>query len=107
MKKIISTVIILMFTGWTFATQLVLVPSGSEVSSKKLFQTEGLSIHYYNEQFVIASFTGSPASNYIVLDNNAWSQSDQTYYLLRFDEQTRESYMAEMAGLSQVLYFAG
>ena len=104
MKKFITLFSALLLSTLMFAGQLVLVKTGSGISTKKLFQNPVITVHYFTEDYAIATCEGQASPEFVVLDENAWTKTGQSYYLLKYDAMTRENYIPKIEKISDILY---
>jgi hypothetical protein len=104
MKKLTLLMISLMFCLFNYASQLVLIPTGSLEQTRDAFNRKDIIIHFYNDAFVIASIeTAAPAGS-IVLDEKAWADNNLHYFILSYDKKKKDSYIREVTNSAKILY---
>jgi hypothetical protein len=104
MKNITLLMISLMFSLFTFASQLVLIPTGSIGKTKDAFHRKDLTIHFYNNNFVIGSMDSQVPAGSVVLDENAWTDAGMCYFILSFDQQEKDNYIRTVARSAKILH---
>ncbi len=73
--------------------------------TKSLFRNPSATVHFYRDEFVIATTDNELQQDYIVLDKNPW-QEDLSYYLVYFDDRVdEESYLELIDKRADVLYY--
>ena len=87
----------------SMASELVLIPSGSLEKVKEAFSYKDLTIHLYNDQYVIGTIETALPVGYIVLDENAWDEGEY-YFVLKFNPAERESYVSSVSKSAKVLH---
>ncbi|MDD4748074.1 MAG: M28 family peptidase [Salinivirgaceae bacterium] len=104
MKYFLSLFVAQLIALQLCAAGLVLVPTQNYNETKRLFQNSALTIHFYCNDFVIASLDGNLKENYVLLDNDPWTNSN-SYYLVYVDEYTDKSnYISTIADKSKILF---
>lgn len=104
MKKLALLTISLMFSLFTIASQLVLIPTGSLELTKDAFSRKDLTIHFYNDDFVIGSADARLPAGYIVLDENAWTDAGIYYFILCFNPQEKDNYIQTVTQTAKILH---
>lgn len=99
MKKVVLLLTILLSATWTFAQQLAMLPVKSQQQLEMLFQRSDLTIHFYNDAFVVAT-AEKQAADMLVLDEKAFS--DGNYYLVYCPKDEQSDYLKDKA--IKVLY---
>lgn len=103
MRKLFTLILILSFVLPTVGNQLILIPTENFEETKIHFANEALVIHFYREDFLIATTrTSLPGS--VLLDENPW-QEGQSYYLVYTGSSTdRQSYTETINSRASILY---
>jgi hypothetical protein len=104
MKKLTLLAISLMFSLFTFASQLVMIPTGTPAQTKDAFNRKDLTVHFYNENFVIGSMEGQLPVGAIILDEKAWTDAGRYYFILRFDPEDKDVYIQTVARSAEILH---
>ena len=104
MKFFLSLFVAQLIAVQLFAAELVLIPTQKYNETQRLFQSKALTIHYYCNDFVIASLEGDLKEDYKLLDRIAWENSS-SYYIVYVDESSsKSSYLEQIENRSQVLF---
>jgi len=104
MKKFTLLTISLMFSLFTIASQLVLIPTGSLEQTKDAFSRKDLTIHFYNDDIVIGSTDAQLPAGCIVLDEKAWTDAGIYYFILYFDPQEKGNYILTVTQTAKILH---
>lgn len=104
MKKLTLLTISLVFSLFSFASQLVLIPTGSMEQTKSAFSQKDLSVNFYNDDFVIGTIDAHLPAGSIVLDENAWADAGTYYFMLRFDPLQKDNYINTVTQSAKILY---
>ena len=99
MKKTISLVTLLLITVLGFSQSFVMINVENQQETEKLFNDSNLKIHYYNDNFVLASAKNVDESM-ILLDSEAFSGSD-VYTLVYCPETEQQTYLGYGEALLQ------
>ena len=99
MKKTISLVTLLLITVLGFSQSFVMINVENQQETEKLFNDSNLKIHYYNDNFVLASAKNVDESM-ILLDSEAFSGSD-VYTLVYCPETEQQTYLGDGEALLQ------
>jgi|GEM_PF-1012797 len=95
-----------MLTLQVQATELVLIPVADFSDTKALFEEQDLVVHFYCDDFLIASAEAELRRDHTILDELAW-RSDKSYYLVYFDENVdREAYLELVRQRADILHTA-
>lgn len=81
MKRLLLPLIALLMVFAASAGNLVLIKTNSLKETKQHFLNKDLTIHFYNDNLIIAT-SAEGHSTGILLDVNAWSDQDRLYYLV-------------------------
>ena len=92
MKKTFLFVALLLSMTWSFAQPLVMLPVNNQQQLNTLFQRSDLTIHFYNDDFVVAT-AEKQSTDMFVLDEKAFS--DGNYYLVYCQKDAQESYLKD------------
>ncbi|MCL2072444.1 MAG: M28 family peptidase [Marinilabiliaceae bacterium] len=104
-----NLIITLLFIVLSFAAQakdkLILAKIESPSNIYDLFENQFLSIHYYNDQFIIATIKdGKNIENEsVVLDEKAFSNTSG-YFIVYCPPEMRRSYLEQVENQGKVLY---
>jgi len=104
MKKLTFLLIGLTISTLTMASRLFLLPTGSIEQIKAAFNQQEFLIHFYNDEFLIASTDSRLPSNSVLLDENAWSEASTEYFLLRTVAENRDQYVQTIVNIAEILY---
>jgi len=104
MKKLALLTISLMFSLFTIASQLILIPTGSLEQTKDAFSRKDLTIHFYNDDFVIGSTNAQLPEGSVVLDDNAWADAGIYYFILYFNPLEKDNYIQTITQTSKILH---
>ena len=99
MKKTISLVTLLLITVLGFSQSFVMINVENQQETEKLFNDSNLKIHYYNDNFVLASAKNVDESM-ILLDSEAFSGND-VYTLVYCPETEQQTYLGYGEALLQ------
>lgn len=104
MKKLTILMISLMFSLFSIASQLVLIPTGSMEQTRDAFNRKDIIIHFYNDDFVIATTQANIPAGTIVLDEKAWVDHNLYYFILNYNPKEKDSYIREVTNSAKILY---
>lgn len=93
MKKIFTLLTLLLISLIGFAQSFVMIETNNQQDTRKLFNNDNLTIHYYNDNFVLATAKNVDKSMK-VLDNQAFKNTE-VYYIVYCDKANQESYLAD------------
>jgi hypothetical protein len=102
MKNSILTLCLLFVCFVSFAGKLVLIPVNNN-NLESLFETYDLKIHYYCDDYVLATLSGANFDNAITLDENAFADVS-SYEIVFCNEQDKTEYLSNASRNNQVLY---
>lgn len=91
MKKLFIALCIIFLTMSGFAQELVMLPVTGNNSLETLFQRPDLTIHFYNDDFVIAS-AFETTDEMTVLDEKAFSDTER-YFLVYCPKDLQQQYI--------------
>ena len=94
MKKIFTLFTVMLVSMFGFAQSFVMINTDNLEQTEKLFNNENLKIHYYNDNFVLA--TAKVVDNSMkVLDNQAFNNTD-VYYIVYCGKADQEKYISDI-----------
>jgi len=102
-KHITLFILSLAFATFSFADSLIKINVSNPSETKQLFTNHDLTIHFFDDNMVIASVKQLPNIDYYILDMDAWAR-DNNYFVAYFDENTANDYANEMARIATVKY---
>ena len=92
MKKTLTIVTLLLVALGVSAQSFVMVNVDNQQQTEKLFNSSNLKIHYYNDNFVLATANVVDESMK-VLDSQAFSNND-VYYIVYCGKENQENYIS-------------
>jgi len=87
----------------SFAGKFVLIPVNETNNLEFLFNNNGLKIHYYCDDFVLATADVINYADAIILDDNAFDNVDSYAIVYCFEEQ-KDEYLARISKSAKTLY---
>ena len=103
---IFSAIIMLAFKMQA-STSLVLIPVDNLNQTQQHFRNPSLSIHFYNDNFLIATCKNCNVNNSIVLDKTPWEQG-VSYYIIYTDSSIdKADYLEKIKHSSNILFDGG
>jgi hypothetical protein len=106
MKRLTLLSLCLIFSVFAMATELFLLPTGSLEKTKEAFSKNNYTIHFYNDDFVIGSTNNKMPAGAILLDENAWTDTDNYYFILYFKPADKENYIQTVSKSAKMLHQA-
>lgn len=104
MKKLLSIALLSILTIQLFATELVLIPTKSFDETIQLFDNPDLKVHFYRDEFVIATNSGQQVSDYIIIDEMPWGKNI-SYYIVYTDLSVNKvEYKSLIQKRAEILY---
>jgi hypothetical protein len=104
MKKHLFFTLCLVFVSFiAFAGKFVLIPVNVTNNLETLFNNNDLKIHYYTENYVLATTDNLTFNDMVVLDEHAFRDVDNYAIVYCFEEQ-KEEYLTSIAGSVKTLY---
>ncbi len=94
MKKTFTLIAIMLLTLGVFAQSFVMINVDNQQQTEKLFNDNNLKIHYYNDNFVLATAKVVDKTMQ-VLDNQAFENTD-AYYIVYCDKANQDNYIADI-----------
>lgn len=92
MKKTITLLALLLIAAIGFAQSFVMINTDNQQETENLFNNKNLKIHYFNDNFVLATATIVDGSMN-VLDNQAFGGTD-AYYIVYCGKENQENYIS-------------
>ncbi len=107
MKCFFLFLVAYLFAHFTIASELVLIPTKNIDETRYLFKNPSLTIHFYRDDFVIATLEGQSKEGIITLDQNPWEEG-VSYYLVYLDNSVdKQAYIANIETIAAILLDAG
>ena len=103
MKKTVTLLTLLLVTMLGFSQSFVMINVDNQQETEKLFKNNNLTIHYYNDNFVLGTAKVVDESM-IVLDSEAFSDND-VYTLVYCPQTEQETYLGDGEALLQTTNF--
>ena len=94
MKKTITLLVMMLVAVAGFAQSFVMINTGNQQKTENLFKDSNLKIHYYNDNFVLATAVVVD-ENMIVLDSPAFAGND-AYYIVYCGKENQQDYLSEI-----------
>lgn len=94
MKKTFTLIAIMLLTLGVFAQSFVMINVDNQHQTEKLFNDNNLKIHYFNDNFVLATAKVVDKTMQ-VLDNQAFESTD-AYYIVYCDKANQDNYIADI-----------
>ena len=94
MNKFYTLLTFVLFSFISFAQSLVMINTKELKETKLLFNDENLKIHYYNDNFVLATTIDNNmvTMEYTLLDDVAFSNND-AYYIINCNNESQMEYV--------------
>ena len=92
MKKTFTLIAIMLLTLGVFAQSFVMINVDNQHQTEKLFNDNNLKIHYFNDNFVLATAKVVDKTMQ-VLDNQAFESTD-AYYIVYCGKKNQENYIS-------------
>lgn len=102
-RKIILTVCLFLLSLISFAGRLVLIPVNETNNLMTLFDNRELKIHYYCDNYVLATTEEFNYEDVVVLDNNAFADTD-SYAIVYCTDDYKNEYLTKIAESGKILY---
>jgi hypothetical protein len=107
MRNLIAILLLSFFSLQTFATGLVLIPTKSFDETQHLFKNPSITVHFYRDDFVIATLEGALKDGFVLLDKNPHF-GVYSYYIVYVDQSVEKTaYLSMISGVAEVLYDDG
>lgn len=92
MKKTITLLTLMLIAMLGFSQSFVMINTNNQQETENLFNNDNLKIHYYNDNFVLATAKVVDESMN-VLDNHAFANTD-AYYIVYCGKENQENYIS-------------
>ena len=92
MKKTLTLLALLLIAALGFAQSFVMINTDNQQETENLFNNKNLKIHYYNDDFVLATAKVVDKTMQ-VLDNQAFESTD-AYYIVYCGKKNQENYIS-------------
>lgn len=106
MKKTLALIALMFLTTLAFSQKFVKINVENLKDTQRLFGNQNLKIHYYNDDFVLATTLDgfdNAQNEVIVLDNEAFAEND-AYHIVYCDKNNQDSYISNVKENLQILY---
>ena len=103
MKKIVFLLTLVLIAMFGFAQSFVMINTDNQQETENLFNNSNLKIHYYNDDFVLAS-AKTVDESMKVLDSEAFSDND-VYTLVYCPQAEQQAYLGNAEALLQTANF--
>jgi len=103
MKKHVLTLCLLFISVIVFAGKFVLIPVTDNQNSETLFAKNDVKIHYYCDDYVLATTDNLTFEGTVVLDEHAFGDV-KTYAIVYCVDDEKEEYLKQIAGSVKVLH---
>ena len=104
MKKIFTlTLCFLLASFATFAGKFILIPVTETNNLASLFNNNDLKIHYYNDNYVLATAEVVHYNNAVILDENAFGDVDSYSIVYCYNEE-KDAYLTRIAANAKTLF---
>lgn len=91
MKKTVLLLLALCITSMMFADNFVMINVKDQQNLKELFNKNDVNIHYYNDNFVLAT-SADLEDNMILLDEKSF-EDNELYYIVYCEKENQQSYV--------------
>lgn len=102
MKKILTLILLTLFVLNVFSDNLILIPIENASQAQKFENTDDLTIHYFDDQMIIATTGYLPDFKHVLLDKNAWAE-DVNYLISYCNQDNRDEYLENITLFSNIL----
>lgn len=102
MKRTFLLLLTLCISSMMFADNFVMIKIDNQQNLEELFNRQDINIHYYNDNFVLAS-AESINENMILLDENSF-ESNEKYFIVYCNESEQSEYISREKNNAEVLY---
>lgn len=103
MKRLLLLLMVALLSAGLFADELVKIPVKDFEQTKQLIKSNGLIVHHYNDDFVIATATREIDLAHELLVNDPWVNTRE-YHLVWFDKEAKENYLGQLSDIATVHY---
>lgn len=102
MKKTFLLLLALCMTSVMFAENFVMIKVKNQQNLQELFNRQDINIHYYNDNFVLAS-AEEMNDDMILLDENSFA-SNENYFIIYCNENEQSNYVSREKSNAEILY---
>lgn len=107
MRNLIAFLLLSLFSLQIFANDLVLIATKSFDETQHLFKNPSVTVHFYRDEFVIATLDGALKDGFVLLDENP-QFDNYSYYVVYIDKMVEKStYLSQISGVADVLFDNG
>ena len=104
MKKITIYFLLFFLTFQLFAGNLVMIHTSDFQETSSLFRNPEVKVHFYNDDFVIATLNSDPRQDFVILDRQPW-QNDVSYYIVYIDKSTdKDAWISKTQSIADILF---
>lgn len=102
MKRAFLLLLAFCISSVMFAGNFVMIKVDNQQNLEKLFNTQGINVHYYNDNFVLAT-AESMNDNMILLDENSF-ETNEKYFIVYCNESDQAEYASREKNNAEILY---
>lgn len=102
MKKTLLLLLALCISSMMFAENFVMIKVKNQQNLKELFDRQDINIHYYNDNFVLAT-AENLNDDMMLLDENCFD-SNEYYFIVYCNEKEQSNYIYREKNNAEVLY---
>ena len=102
MKKTLLLLLALFVSTMMYAGNFVMIKVKNQQNLQELFSRQDINIHYYNDNFVLAT-SENIDENMILLDENSFASND-LYFIVYCNESEQTSYASREKNNMEILY---
>ena len=102
MKRTFLLLLALFVSTMMYAENFVMIKVKNQQNLEELFAKKDINIHYYNDNFVLATAENF-SENMILLDENSF-ESNELYFIVYCNENEQSNYLSREKNNMQVLY---
>ncbi|MBQ8222537.1 MAG: M20/M25/M40 family metallo-hydrolase [Bacteroidales bacterium] len=102
MKKTFLLLLALCMTSVMFAENFVMIKVKNQQNLQELFNRQDINIHYYNDNFVLAS-AENMSDDMILLDENSFA-SNENYFIIYCNKDEQSNYVSREKNNAEILY---
>ena len=102
MKRTLLLLLVFCISSVMYADNFVMIKVKDQQNLQELFYKQDINIHYYNDNFVLAT-SKSMNENMILLDENSF-ESNEKYFIVYCNESDQSEYISREKNNAEVLY---
>ena len=102
MKRTFLLLLALCISSVMFAENFVMIKVKNQQNLQELFNRQDINIHYYNDNFVLAT-ADNLNENMILLDENSF-ESNESYFIVYCNQSEQSNYVSREKNNAEVLY---